>query len=410
MFYNAAMKNSTSTAKNAWILITDGTNVFDTEVRTGAMQLAKELGFSHIRLVNEEELEAHYLDSKLFASGRVGVISHAHFPSILKAIRHHRIPAVLLGEESVTEWRKAIGGPVTVCSVDNRGIGQMAADYFFEQGRFASFAFADVAPSPFTSWWSDPRYTAFRKTLEEHGFTGEVPRIAVNLAAPNEDARRFADFIRKLPRPSAVFCCNDRIARDVFNFCEDARLHIPDDVAVLGVDNEAEVCESTPTGISSIKVEHIRLGRTAFRSLLHQLEGEPARNQDILCPPIRVIERGSTRRSTPTDRFVSKAVDYIASARLDALNAKSVIAASGASRSYLTKRFRNETGRTILEAIHLRFMNEVKRALSETDKPIALIAEETGFSSASGLCSLFHRKFGISMSAFRDQMRMKRVI
>lgn len=143
--------SNTATAKNVWILITDGTNVFDTEVRTGAMQLAKELGFSHIRLVNQEELEAHYLDSRLFMSGRVGVISHVRLPSILKAIRRHRVPAVLLGEESVSEWRKAIGGPVTVCSVDNRGIGQMAADYLFEQRRFASFVFAESEPGPWTS-------------------------------------------------------------------------------------------------------------------------------------------------------------------------------------------------------------------------------------------------------------------
>ena len=115
-------------SKQAWILITDGTNVFDSEVRSGAMQLAKEIGVSRIRLVNEVVLENDYLGSRLFREGPVGIISHVRLASLQKAIRRHRIPAVLLGEESVAEWRKVIGGAVTVCSVDNRSIGQMAAD------------------------------------------------------------------------------------------------------------------------------------------------------------------------------------------------------------------------------------------------------------------------------------------
>lgn len=393
--------NATPIAKKAWILLTDGTNVFDSEVRAGAMQLAKEMGFSRIRLICEATLEAQYLGSELFRKGPVGIISHVRLPGIQQAIRKYRIPAVLLGEESVSEWSKAIGGPVTVCSVDNRGIGQMAADYLYEQSRYASFVFADIGSSEDTTWWCEPRYAAFRDTLEEHGYRGNVPRISVLVESPDANERRFTAFVRKLPKPAAIFCCNDRAARDVINFCESAHLHVPDDVAVLGVDNEIEICESSPTGITSIKVEHVRLGRTAFRTLVHQLEGEPPRDKVILCPPIRVIERDSTRRSAATDRFVAKAVAYIATARLELLDAKSVIAASGASRSYLTKRFRAETGRTILEAIHQRIMQEVKRELLETDKSVAQIAEETGFSSASGLCSVFRRLNGVSMSAFR---------
>lgn len=392
--------------KKTWILLTDGTNVFDSEVRTGIMQLARELGFTRIRLVNEESLKAHYLGSELFRKGPVGLISHVRVKSILKAIRDFRIPAVLLGEESVHEWRKAIGSPVSVCSVDNRAIGQMAADYLFEQTRFASFAFAETAPSPDTTWWSEPRYEAFRETLAEHGHVGDVVRLIAHDRDPASDERRFVAAVRGLPRPVALFCSNDRVACDVVNFCAAARLHVPDDVAVLGVDNEAEICESATTPISSIKVEHVRLGRTAFRVLVRQLGGLAAKDRDILCPPIRVIERESTRRAKPANPFVAKAQAFIATARLASLNAQAVIAASGTSRSYLTKRFHAETGRTVLEAIHARLMKEVKRELAETEKPVAQIAEEAGYASASGLCAVFRRLNGTSMGEFRARSRL----
>ncbi|MGN0854286.1 MAG: substrate-binding domain-containing protein [Kiritimatiellia bacterium] len=393
-------------AKKAWILLTDGTNVFDSEVRSGIMQLAQELGFRRIRLVSEDELAAHYLNSSLFRKGLVGIVSHVRLPSIQNAIRKYRIPAVLLGEESVAEWRKAIGGPVTVCSVDNRGIGQLAADYLFEQGRFATYAFADIGFSRHTDWWSNPRYEAYRDTLAEHGYRHEVPRVSVLVDAPDVNEQAFLKFIRPLARPVAFFCCNDRAARDVINFCAAARLHVPEDVAVLGVDNEEEICTRAPTEISSIKVEHVRLGRTAFRTLVHQLEGEPPRDKIILCPPIRVIERASTRHLTVTNRYVAKAIDFIATAHPATLNANSVIAASGVSRSYLAQRFRAETGRTILDAIHIRVMKDVKRELLETEKPVAQIAEELGFSSVSCLCTVFRRLNGLSMSAFRATRRL----
>ena len=397
-------------SKQAWILITDGTNVFDSEVRSGAMQLAKEIGISRIRLVNEVVLENDYLGSRLFREGPVGIISHVRLASLQKAIRRHRIPAVLLGEESVAEWRKVIGGAVTVCSVDNRSIGQMAADYLFEQHRYVSYAFADIGESADTTWWCTPRFESFRDTLEEHGYHGEVSRFSVLVKSPDINEREASEFIRALPKPAAIFCCNDRAARDVINFCAAARVHVPEDVAILGVDNETEVCEASPTEISSIKVEHVRLGRTALRMLLHQLEGEPARDRVILCPPVRVIERASTRRTAASDRFVARAVDFIAAARISQLNAKAVIAASGASRSYLTKRFRAETGRSILEAIHLRMMKDVKRELLETEKSVAQIAGEMGFTSSSGLCSVFRRLNGISMSEFRNAQRLNRAI
>ena len=386
--------------KDVWFILPDGTNIFDSELRAGALSVARENALPKVRLANEDLLETNYTFGK-GAKSRLAVVAHIRKSSVLKAIGRSKTPLVLLGEEAVDDWRKAFGGPVTVCSVDNESIGQMAADYLYEQGRYVSFAYADGATDGFYQWWTARRYNSFTETLREHGYKGEVPRVPVLEGAPSDDAANFLKAIKSLPRPVAVFACNDRAAREVVSFCILAGLHVPDDVAVLGVDDEKDVCESSPVPISSIKIEHYRLGRTAMHLILRMLEGGPRRDKVILCPPVRVIERATTKRAAPRDQFVANAVAFIRTARLDTLDVSAVVKASEASRSYLEKRFKAETGRTILDAIHQRTIEDIKKQLLDTEKSVALIAQETGFPSASGLCSMFRRLTGMSTRDFR---------
>ena len=387
--------------KDVWFILPDGTNIFDSEFRAGALSVARELALPKVRLSNETLLLKKFGIEKGGRNSAMAVIAHVRKPALLKAFGKSGVPLVLLGEEAVDDWRKAFGGPITVCSVDNESLAQMAADYLFEQGRFASYVYADGASDQFYQWWTARRYNSFVDTLREHGYAGEVPRVPVMNSSTQADADNFLKAIEKLPRPIAVFACNDRAAREVVSFCHVANIHIPDDVAILGVDNETDVCESSPVPISSIKIEHYRLGRTAMHYILRMLEGGPRRDKVILCPPVRVIERASTKRIAPSDKFVANAVNFIRTARLDTLDVSSVVKACGASRSYLEKRFKAETGRTILDAIHRRTMEDVKRLLLDTDKSVAVIAQETGFPSASGLCSMFRRLTGQSTSEFR---------
>lgn len=387
--------------KDVWFVLPDGTNIFDSEFRAGALSVARELALPKVRLSNESLLQRKFGIESSGKDRAMAVIGHVRKPALLKAFGKSGVPLVLLGEEAVDDWRKAFGGPITVCSVDNESVAQMAADYLFEQGRFESYIYADGASDQFYQWWTSRRYESFVDTLREHGYAGQVPRVPVLNSSAHADAENFIKATEKLPRPIAVFACNDRAAREIVSFCHVANMHIPDDVAILGVDNETDICESSPVPISSIKIEHYRLGRTAMHLILRMLEGGPRRDKVILCPPVRVIERASTKRIAPSDKFVANAVNFIRTARLDTLDVSSVVKACGASRSYLEKRFRAETGRTILDAIHRRTLEDVKQLLLDTDKSVAFIAQETGFPSASGLCSMFRRLTGQSTTEFR---------
>ena len=144
-----------------WVIITDGTNIFDSEIRAGAVELAHERGFHNMQMRNDDLImDTAYLRKDLFKSGNAGLICHAVDIVALKFAAKSGIPIVLLGEESAPEWRKAAGGAVAVCSVDNEDIGRLAADYLYGQRRFRSYVFADNSRDEHWDWWSLRRYKA----------------------------------------------------------------------------------------------------------------------------------------------------------------------------------------------------------------------------------------------------------
>lgn len=392
--------NKSRNPKDFWITITDGNNLFDAEFRAGAMARASELGLNRIRIEGCETILANLESSKALRESNLAIICHLRDKKLLDFIKQYNIPAILLGfsQHNAEEYI------IPSCSTNNEAIAQIAADYFYEQNRFASYVYVDAFTSPDWDWWTKIRRESFQRTLQEHGFNDSVYHLNLLDLPPQDDAKRFLNNIKDIPRPIAIFACNDRVAREIVTFCDIGSLHVPDDIAVLGVDDEVCICENAPTSISSIKIEHHRLGRIAI-NLMHEMieSGNYNVNRRILCPPVRVVERNSTSRQEPKDHHVARALNYIRTAHIDLLNVENIVIASGSSRSYLQKHFKNETGRTILGAIHNRLLEDVKRMLEGTNKPISEIAAITGLVSFSSLCTLFKRKYGISMKEYRNK-------
>jgi DNA-binding LacI/PurR family transcriptional regulator len=179
--YNLLIMEKKTDLRSKWVVITAGTNIFDAEFRAGALELAHEHGFHNIRLrIDGEILKRDYLKSELFRSGNGGIICHPTDVSMIRYAAKAGTPMILLGEWAVEEWRKATGGHVAICSVDNEGIGQLAADYLYGQHRFKSFVFADYTDDTLWNWWSTRRYKSFATTITAHGHVGEVRHIPVS--------------------------------------------------------------------------------------------------------------------------------------------------------------------------------------------------------------------------------------
>lgn len=389
---------------DAWVVLPSGTNAFDTAIRQGAAEYALEHDFNRLRLADETALLTLLHTTTAFRDRAIALIAHIRAPELLKAVRRHRIPSILLGEEDVAHWRKQLGGSCTVCSIDNESIGVFAANYLAGLKRFRSYVYADGADDEIWRWWCQRRFDGFANTLREN-HQPEPVRCSFLNRTPLDDVQAFVSLIKTLPGPVAVFACNDQVAREVMTACQLAKIPVPDEVAILGVDDDDSLCKTAPIPLSSIRADQVRLGRLAMAIILRKMEGFDDRNRTILCPPLRIVERTSTRISHASDSAVERARAFIASAKPRTITINQVIAASGASRNYLLRHFRRETGQTVLKAIQSRALDAVRTQLLDTDLTNTVIANKNGFSSLAMLCTLFHRRFGMTMKEYRRRHR-----
>ena len=391
--------------RDTWIVIVNGAEAFDVEFQQGLLASSREMRGVHVRLVDEAAAVRSLRDSLLARTGRTGVVCHMSDSLVLKTVFEYDIPCALIGDELVDVWRRTRGRRVVVCKNDDRKIGTLAAEYLMGNGIYRSFVYVSAHTEDARKCWVSERYETFCETLEKFDYEGRVPHFSVFAHSPEYEARIFYEQIRFLPRPIAVFAGSDRVAREVISFCEVCGLHVPDDVAVLGVDDEESFCEQASTSISSIRMDREGLGAQALWALSDLLRGRRREEQALQCPPLMVVERASTRRDSQEDRFVSKAIEYIKNNARKNLGAEEIARASGISRSYLESRFKQIMGRTLHAYVREQVMALVKQALADTGRTVSSIADEFGFSGPAGLCSMFKRVYRISTSDYRRSLQ-----
>jgi LacI family transcriptional regulator len=182
---------------------------------------------------------------------------------------------------------------------------------------------------------------------------------------------------------------------------------VPDDVAVIGVDNDALLCELASPPLSSVIPNTHRTGYEAAALLDRMMRGKRVAPTAHLIAPLGVAARQSTDVLAVDDRAVARAVQFIREHACEGINVSDVLRAVPLSRRVLEQRFQRLLGHTPREEIlHVR-LNRVKQLLSETDLPLYLIAERTGFEHVEYLSVVFKRETGKTPSAFRDGARGK---
>lgn len=297
---------------------------------------------------------------------------------------------------------------VPVVDVDHAAVGRMAADYLLSLGltQFGYFGPADAA-------YSELRETAFRQRLAEAGFAtdscyGEylhrVP-TTVSWRASEEQTRRW---LRQLPKPVGLFVCNDVLARSLADLCSHLGLHVPDEVALLGVDDDELECLLTKPPLSSIAIPGERIGYEAARLLDQRLtrprDASPA---PLLLPPVRVVTRQSTDTMAVRDALVITALRYIRTHAVEGANVATVVQALGVGRRELERKFRQTLGRSVLQELLRTRLQQAQRLLASTDLPMPAVAKQAGFSSAHRLAIVFGRLCGLSPTAYRRQSQIR---
>ena len=273
---------------------------------------------------------------------------------------------------------------------DDVSIGREGAKYLRSCGTFRSYAFI---PFPSTRRWSTMRERGFRLQLAE---TGLMPFRF------HQSETDLAHFLSCLPKPAAVMAATDYVAVQTIEVCHTAKISVPEQIIVIGVDNDELLCNASRPTITSIKPDHEGLGRVGAQILDCMMAGRKIpKSISSYIKSKGVVERDSTRIIPPAGYIIREALDFIRSYAAKGIKVEDVVKHIGVSRRLLYLRFQQINGKSIHATILDTRLGLVKRKLHQTTVPLSRIAKDCGFGSANRLSHLFHERFGIYPNDFR---------
>jgi LacI family transcriptional regulator len=284
---------------------------------------------------------------------------------------------------------------------ESASIGAMAAEHFLDRG-FRNFAYCGL--NEFA--WSRGRAQYFRQRLEQAGFEVGLyrpPKSKKGRAIRNEQSH-IADWIKQLPKPVAMMCCNDDRALLVIEACKLADCSVPDDVAVLGVDDDVLVCDLADPPISSIALNTEGAGYEAARLLDQLMKGGAAMTGQVIpVPPTHIVTRMSTDMLAVTDPDMAAALGFIRRNANRLIQVDNVVEATTASRRVLEKRFKAILHRSVHQEIRRIRVNNIVRLLVGTDLSVADIAAHCGFDGVEHIARYFRKETGVSLREYRKR-------
>lgn len=289
---------------------------------------------------------------------------------------------------------------------DNPAIAKLAADHFLERG-FRNVAFLNIG----NFWMETERIPTLRRTIEEAGSRYfEIPYYKhFSLLAPgSEEAHQRAlawlvDQIRRLPKPVGIFAAADNVAVMLLRACDAAGVSVPEEVAILGCDNQPRICDYAPVPLSSVDPDLEQQGYLAAQLLDRLMKGEPPPAEPILVPPKTVVTRQSTNILAVPHVQVARAVRFIWENYQKPIQISDVVAAAGISRRGIEHAFRQHLQRSILSELTRCRIDHAKKLLLQTDLQISQIALQSGFSGLMYFSKIFKQSTDVGPRDFRNQ-------
>ncbi len=313
---------------------------------------------------------------------------------VVERLAHSGIPVIF------AQHNKESYAPFPSIITDSAAIGCMAAEHFLDRG-FRNFACCGLDEFA----WSRGRTQHFQQRLQQAGFAADLyraPRVKRGRAVRNEQSR-IADWLRQLPKPVAVMCCNDDRALLVVEACKLVNCSVPDDVAVLGVDDDVLVCDLADPPISSIALNTDGAGYEAARLLDSLMKGSAMTGQVIPVQPTHIVTRMSTDMLAVADRDMAAALRFIRRHANRLIQVDDVVEATTASRRVLEKRFKAILHRSVHQEIRRVRVNNMIRLLVGTDMSIADIAAHCGFDGVEHIARHFRKETGLSLRDYRKR-------
>lgn len=321
-----------------------------------------------------------------------GVIAHLVEGHLAVALERMQCPVV---STTATLNREDLA----VVDVDNVAVGREAGRYFLGRG-FRNFAYFGSG----TARFSQERKQGFEEEVGARGF--EVSSLHAQFLPQPTAAEiwrplgeRVESWLRGLKKPVALFCSNDIPARRIAELCGQAKIVVPGEIAILGVDNDTSECRLARPQLSSIETPAEQVGHRAAEVLASLMAGEELAAK--VQPPVHVITRASTDRWASQDEVVRRAMGFIREETAMGVGVEAVARNCGVSRRQLERVFQRELGMTVLGVIQDQRIDLARALLVSTKLPVSVVSERSGFSDPKRMRVLFRERLGMSPREFR---------
>jgi LacI family transcriptional regulator len=303
-----------------------------------------------------------------------------------------RIPTILVQHDS------SYSKDLPVVTTDSFSIAKMASEHFIERG-LRNFAFCG-----FDNYeWSNYRKHFFCKHNTKSGFKTYVYSSPKNIRMHDweKEQSHVSDWLKTVPKPVGLLACNDDRGQHILEVCKRLSLKVPEDVAVIGVDNDPMICDIGDPPLTSIALNVESAGYEAAKLLDQMIDNQEIKAQPINVSPTHIVHRQSTDLLAVSDPEVVVAIRFIKENAKNKILVDDVVKITRIGRRSLEQRFRKTIHRSIYDEIRKVRVEMISKLLIETDLPISHISSLFNFTDVEHISRYFKKEKGIGLREFR---------
>ncbi|RPF89747.1 MAG: helix-turn-helix domain-containing protein [Roseibacillus sp. TMED18] len=319
-----------------------------------------------------------------------GVIARIQNEGMLHSLKKLETPIV-----------DVLGVPVhdfPLVQVDDVEISKQVARHFFERD-FVHFGFYGIKGEN----WSQRRQDALRQAIGNAGSFAHIHSLRGESEGDSNHNFELQQWLVALPKPVAIMVCSDQRGLALLEACRAVGLTVPEQVSVVGVDNDLAFCEVATPNLSSVRGGHMRVGFEAAKLLNHLIDGQSPPDTPVLVAPNEIVVRESSDSRSISDPAVRDAVRFIRERLSEAITNEDIAKAVGISKTRVQVRFRAALGMSIREFVAERRLLRAEKLIVATDLTFADIAERCGFRHHEYLGYVLKKRRGITPRQLRSR-------
>jgi LacI family transcriptional regulator len=371
------------------LFLGDSSGFISREILRGVLSMRTEGCDWDIRCIQPSITEVE-LEKYRRKAGVDGIIARGLTPELARSIDKLDVPSIFI-RASENENAEYINGP----HIDDQAIGRLAGE---------EFSLLNLGYWGFVHWdgvmWSEARRRSFHSYATARAVSNEALSLPADVRHSWAAVEAIAKWLAPIPKPCGILACNDQAGIDVINAANQLGLSVPDEVAVIGVDNDRLLCETTSPSLSSIDLRGVDIGRAAAVALGKSM-GLLKPDSPSMLQPAKTVVRESSHEINKSMLTYQKSLDYLAAQSLKGTSVTKLATACGVSRRGLERAFEKCTDTSPAVLIREMRIKAITDLLRDKSSSIESISQQAGFSEASGLSNFVKRMTGKSPGEFR---------